>query len=117
VVYAAVGAFVGSSTWALLATCAVGVSFFVRPVEGSAVAKLAPAQFDVVVNTTMNLLEGYSERQDAEHYQREYHKEAAKRRADVRAESEKEDETIFRELAEEMAPEENGDAGGVLSDD
>ncbi|WP_232702211.1 hypothetical protein [Halobacterium wangiae] len=117
VVYAATAAFVGSSTWATLAVCVLGVAFFIRPVEGSAVVELAPAQFDVVVNSAMNLLEGYSERQDAEHFQEKWHRSEAKRRAKARAESEQKDETIFREIAEEMAPERAGDDVAEVSSD
>jgi hypothetical protein len=120
-VYALTLGFVGSETWAYLgAFGALGV-MFVRPVEGRALVELAPAQFDAVIATRMGLLEGYSEKSDAEYFQKELHREKAKRRAESRQATETEDETIFGELAEEMAPQREGDAddleGGVAGDD
>lgn len=122
VVYALTLGFVGSATWAWLGTFATLGVMFVRPVTGSALAELAPAQFDAVIATRMGLLEGYSEKSDAEYFQKELHREKAKRRAESRQATETEDETIFAELAEEIAPRrrdapEDVDEGGVAGDD
>jgi hypothetical protein len=75
-----------------------------RPVEGKARATLAPAHYDAVIANMIQHLEGYSERADADHFQRLYHESEAKRRAQRKTERERKDHNVFRQLADEIAP-------------
>lgn len=102
--YFAGSAFFASSKLGGLTAALAGLLLVVRPSTGAARVRLSVAHYDAVIANMVQHLEGYSERADAEHFQRKYHESEAKRRASRKREDETRDHNVFRELSDRLAP-------------
>lgn len=121
--YFATSWLVKSTAWGQIAGTLVLVSFFVRPTGGgTARAYLAPFSYDAVVSNMTQLIEGYTDAADAQHFQNKYREEKAIRRAESRQQAEAEEADLFSTLNDELAPDRQRDADsqkaeGVADDD
>ena len=110
---ATVSVALASPGWGIVAGGVALLVLVTRPVEGAARVELAPAHFDAVLGNLTQMLEGYSERADADHFRRKYHKSDARRRVESVREAERDERTVFGELADRLAPEDRTpDAAG-----
>jgi hypothetical protein len=100
----AVSTALASPGWGIVGGALASLVLVTRPVEGAARVELAPAHFDSVLGNVTQMLEGYSERADAEHFRRKYHESDALRRVESVREREKDERTTFGKLADRLAP-------------
>lgn len=101
----AVSTALASAGWGIVGGAVALLVLVTRPVEGAARVELAPAHFDAVLGNLTQMLEGYSERADADHFREKYHESDARRRVESVRERERDERTVFGQLADRLAPE------------